>query len=111
MGFVAGPPVAPVVGAVEVFNGRVDVVEVVVQLVAAVGAVQQTGKHTLSGFLGFPALCSLTELLHPVPCGLVDNGFMVVLKDGPVFFGVDQTALVLEGLGVGFEIDQGSSMA
>ena len=47
MGFVAGSPVAPVVGTVEILNGTVGVVDVVVQLVAAVGAVQQTGELRL----------------------------------------------------------------
>lgn len=44
VGFVAGASVAPVVGTVEVFNGAVGVVDVVMQLMPAVGAVQQTGK-------------------------------------------------------------------
>ena len=108
MSFVAGSPVAPVVGTVEILNGAVGMVDVVVQLVAAVGAVQQTGAHLLFGVLGFPALCPLSELLHLLPCGGVNDGFMVVLKDGPIFFGVDQTALILEGLGIGLEIDQGA---
>ena len=50
------------------------------QLMAAVGAVQQTGEHILLGVLGLPALCPLPELLHLLPCSLVDDGLMVVLK-------------------------------
>ena len=80
MGFVAGAPVAPVVGAVEILNGAVGMVDVVMQLMAAVGAVQQTGEHILLGVLGLPALCPLPELLHLFPCGLVDDGLMVVFK-------------------------------
>lgn len=106
MGFVAGSPVAPVVGTVEILNGAVGMVDVVMQLMAAVGAVQQTGEHILLGVLGLPALCPLPELLHLFPCGLVDDGLMVVFKDSPIFFGIVQAALVLERLGVGFEIDQ-----
>ena len=105
MGFVAGPPVAPVVGTVEILNGAVGMVDVVMQLVASVGAVQQTGEHILFAVLGFPALRPLPELLHLLPCGGVDDGLVVILKDGPIFFGVDQTALILEGLGIGLEID------
>ena len=55
-------------------------VDVIMQLVAAVGAVQQTGEHILLSVLGLPALCLLPELLHLLPCGLVDDGLMVVLK-------------------------------
>ena len=106
VGFIAGSPIAPVVGTVKVFNGAVGVVDVVMQLVAAVGTVQQTGEHILLGVLGFPALCPLPEPLHLLPCGGVDDGFMVVFKDGPVFFGVFQAALVFEGLGIGLEIDK-----
>ena len=80
MGFVAGAPVAPVVGAVEILNGAVGMVDVVMQLMAAVGAVQQTSEHILLGVLGLPALCPLPELLHLFPCGLVDDGLMVVFK-------------------------------
>ena len=106
MGFIAGPPIAPVVGTVEILNGAVRVVDVVMQLVAAVGTIQQTGEHILLGVLGFPSLRSLPELLHLLPCGGVDDGLMVVIKDGPVFFGVFQAALVFERLGIGLEIDK-----
>ena len=108
VGFVAGAPIAPVVGAVEILNGAVRVVDVVMQLVATVGAIQQTGEHILLGVLGLPALRLLPELLHLLPCSLVDDGLMVVLKDSPIFFGIVQTALIFEGLGVGLEIDQGA---
>ena len=108
MGFVAGSPVAPVVGTVEILNGAVGMVDVVMQLMAAVGAVQQTSEHILLGVLGLPALCPLPELLHLFPCGLVDDGLMVVFKDSPIFFGIVQAALILEGFGVGFEINQGA---
>ena len=80
MGFVAGSPVAPVVGTVEILNGAVGMVDVVMQLMAAVGAVQQTGEHILLGVLGLPALCPLPELLYLFPCGLVDDSLMVVFK-------------------------------
>ena len=110
MGFVAGAPVAPVVGTVEILNGAVGMVDVVMQLMAAVGAVQQTGEHILLGVLGLPAFRPLPELLYLLPCGGVDNGLMVVLKDGPVFFRVHQAALILEGLGVGLEIDKSAGV-
>ena len=80
VGFVTGAPVAPVVGTVEILNEAVGVVDVVMQLVAAVGAVQQTGEHILLGIFGLPALCPLPELLHLLPGGLFDDGLMVVLK-------------------------------
>ena len=35
---------------------------------------------------------------------------MVVFKDGPVFFRVHQAALILEGLGVGLEIDKSAGV-
>ncbi len=73
-------------------------VNVVIQLMAAVGAVQQTGEHILLGVFGLPALRPLPELLHLFPCGLIDDSLMVVLKDIPIFFGIVQAALVLEGL-------------
>ena len=108
MGFVAGAPVAPVIGTVEILNGAVGMVDVVMQLMAAIGAVQQTSEHILFGVLGLPALRPLPEFLHLFPCGLVDDGLMVVFKNSPIFFGVLQAALVLKRLGIGLEVDQGA---
>ena len=108
MSFIAGPPVAPVVGTVKVFNGAVGVVDVVMQLVSAVSTVQQTGEHILLGVFWLPAFCPFPEFLHLFPCGPVDDGLMVVFKDSPFFFWIVQAALILEGLGVGLEVDQGA---
>ena len=85
----------------------VDGIHMKPQLPAAVGAVQQVRKHTLLAvlLLGGTAFRFANPFLHLLKGTPFDNGFVDILEDCPVFLRVFQTALVLEGLGVGLEID------
>ena len=83
-------------------------VDVIPQLVTAVGAVQQIRKDALFAILRFrrTALCPLDDLLLYLLKGVpVDNRLMNILEDDPVFFRVIDAGLILEGFGVGLEID------
>ena len=78
------------------------------QLVAAVSAVQQIGKCAFFAILRFrcTTLCSLDDLLLYLLKGVpVDNRLMNILDDDPVSFRVIEAGLILEGFGVGFEVD------
>ena len=62
----------------------------------------------------FPILIVLTKCPSKKRCKLFySNGLQLHLfylqkEDSPIFFGIVQTALIFEGLGVGLEIDQGA---
>lgn len=86
----------------------IDGVDVIPQLVTAVGAVQQIRKDALFAILRFrrTALCPLDDLLLYLLKGVpVDNRLVNILEDDPVFFQVIDAGLILEGFGVGLEID------
>ena len=86
----------------------IDGVDMIPQLVTAVGAVQQIRKDALFAILRFrrTALCPLDDLLLYLLKGVpVDNRLVNILEDDPVFFRVIDAGLILEGLRVGLEID------
>lgn len=85
----------------------IDGVDVIPQLVTAVGAVQQIRKDALFAILRFrrTALCPLDDLLLYLLKGVpVDNRLVNILEDDPVFFRVIDAGLILEGFGVGLEL-------
>lgn len=100
-----GPPVGLVVGAVEILNLRVALVEVEMKVIATVCTDQQTGKHIPLAFMG-AALAELSPLfLYLLPCSPRNNWLMHILEDGPVLPVVFKAVLVLIGLGVGLEVE------
>ena len=104
MGGLAGTTVALVVGAVEILDFRVALIEVEVQIAAAVCADKQAGEHIVFSVAGtaFAHLSAL--LLYLFKHGTFNNGFVNILKHYPIFRVVMNPLLVLVGLGVGFEV-------
>ena len=84
----------------------VALVEVKVEVAAALRAFQNAGKY--AGLLGNGGPLAASALLHALnllPGGSVNDGLMDIEEDRPVFLRVLDTFLDLIGLGVGFEID------
>ena len=76
----------------------------VIQLLTAVRAEYQTGKHTCSTRLGF-AMTLLTDLLNLFKDFFCDNRFMGIIKDCLIFYIVQSLLLIPDRIGVGLEID------
>ena len=96
MGVVARSPVAPVVGAVEVLDFRVRVVDVEMQLTPTASAEQQPRKHILFNFLGLTPLVPLPGALYHFPRLTVNNCLVDTLKNHLIFLGVLKASLVFE---------------
>ena len=97
-------------GVVVVTAKKLDVVvalvEMKIEVAAALRAFQQTGEH--AGFLGdCRALtpCAAFQLLHLFPSGPVNDGLMDIEKDRPVFLRIFNPLFYLVGFGVAFEVD------
>ena len=97
--------VALVVGAVEILDLRVALVEMEVKVIAAVRTDQKAGKHMFLTFMS-AALTDLSPpLLNFLPGGPVNDGLMHILEDCPILAVIFNAALVFVGLGVGLEIE------
>ena len=104
MGRGTGSTVALVVGAVEVGDFWIPLIKVEMQIVSAVGADQQAGKHMFLTLMG-PALADFPALfLDLLPCGPLDNWLMDIQEDGPILTVILQPPLILVRLGVGLEV-------
>ena len=64
MGRGAGAAIALVVGAVEILDLRIALIEVKVKVAAAIGADQQAGKHIVFSVVGAALTDFSTLLLH-----------------------------------------------
>ena len=104
MGGSAAPTIALVVGAVEILDVGVALIEMEVQVVSAIGTDQKAGEHIALPLMG-AALADLAPLLLDLlkDCPLNDR-FVDVLKDNPVLPVIFNSLFVLVRLGVGFEI-------
>ena len=98
MGRGAGAAVALIVGAVEISDLRVSLIEMEMQVVSAIGTDQQTGKHILFALVG-AALADFTPfLLNLLPHGAVNDRLMDILENHPIFTVIFDPLLVLVGL-------------
>ena len=77
----------------------------VVQLLAAIGTVHQTGKGACASRLGF-ALALLADNLYLIENVLFTNGFVGVLEDGLLLNRIVPLLLIPDGIGVGLEVDR-----
>ena len=95
MGGSAAPTIAFVVGAVEILDVGVALIEMEVQVVPAVGADQKAGEHIAFSLMG-TALADLAPLLLDLlkDCPLND-GFVDTLEDDPVFPVIGKPLFVL----------------
>ena len=81
------------------FDVVVFLIEVEVEITAALGAFQPPGKHTrLLGDGGFLAPCAFLQRLHLFPSDPVNNRLMDIKEDGPVFLRVLNAPFHLVGL-------------
>ena len=81
-------------------------VEVEIEVAAALRAFQQAGEY--AGFLrdrGLFAACPFLERLHLFPSLAVNDSLMDIEEDFPVFLRVFDPLFHLVGLGVAFEVD------
>ena len=76
----------------------------VVQLLAAVRAEYQTGKHTGSAGLGL-AVTLLADLLNLFKHIFCNDGFMGIIKDCLIFNRIVPLFFIPDGIGVSLEID------
>ena len=98
MGRGAGAAVALIVGAVEISDLRVSLIEMEMQVVSAIGTDQQTGKHILFALVG-AALADFTPfLLNLLPHGAVNDRLMDILENHLIFTVIFDPLLVLVGL-------------
>ena len=77
----------------------------IVQLLAAIGTIHQTGKGARNSRLG-SALSLLADDLHLVENVLFNNGFVGVLEDCLFFNRIVPLFFVPDGIGVGLEVDR-----
>ena len=73
------------------------------ELVATIGTVHQPGKHSHVSHLCWAA-SALTSLLYQIPCFLVYQRHMGILKDSLFFFGITNHLFALIGLFRCFEV-------
>ena len=84
MGGSAAPTIALVVGAVEILDVGIALIEMEVQVVPAIGANQKAGEHIAFPLMG-AALADLAQLLLDlVKDRPLNDGFVEVLENDPV---------------------------
>lgn len=95
-----------VVLATEKLDVVITLVEMEIEVAAALWAFQQAGEN--AGLLRDrrPLTTGAAfQTLHLFPCGTVNNGLMHIEKDRPVFFGSFDAAVYLVGLGITLKVD------
>ena len=98
MGRGTGPPVALIVGTVEILDIGVALVEMEVEVIAAIGTHQQTGKHIAFPIVGTALAYLPSLLLDLLPHGAVNDWLMHILENDPVFTVILNPLFVLVGL-------------
>ena len=105
MGRSAGPPVALVVGAVEILDIRVALVEMEVEVIAAISTYQKTGKHIALPIVSTALAYFPSLLLNLFPHGAINDRLMHILENDPVFTVILDPLFVLVGFGIGLEVE------
>ena len=105
MGGSATPTIALVVGAVEILDVGVALIEMEVQVVSAVSTDQKAGEHVVLAFVGAALADFSPLLLHLLKYGPFDNRLVDVLEDDPILTVILQPLFVLVGFGVGLEVE------
>ena len=106
MRFAALAITGVVILATEKLDVVVVLVEVEIEVAAALRAFQQAGEY--AGLLrdrGLFAACPFLERLHLFPSLAVNDGLMDIEEDCPVLFRVLNPLFHLVGLGVAFEVN------
>ena len=105
MGRGTGPPVALIVGTVEILDIGVALVEMEVEVIAAIDTHQQTGKHIVFSVVGAALADFAPLLLHLLIHSTLDDRLMDVLEHHPILTVIVDSFLILVGLGISFEIE------
>ena len=105
MGRGAGAAIALVVGAVEILDLRIALIEVKVKVAAAIGADQQAGKHIVFSIVGAALTDFAPLLLHLLIHSTLDDRLMDVLEHHPILAVIVDSLLILVGFGISFEIE------
>lgn len=105
MGRGTGAAVALIVGAVEILDLRIALIEVKVKVAAAVGADQQSGKHIVFSVVGTALADFSPFLLHLLIDSPLDDRLMDILEHHPILTVIVDPLLILVGLGISFEIE------
>ena len=105
MGRGTGAAVALIVGAVEILDLRIALIEVKVKVAAAVGADQQSGKHIVFSVVGTALADFAPFLLHLLIDSPLDDRLMDILEHHPILTVIVDPLLILVGLGISFEIE------
>ena len=106
MGRWAGSTRAIIVGAIEVTNFVVALVEMEMQIASAIRANQQSGEHILFSILTFALPGFATFFLNLLPGSPIDNRLMDIFEHNNIFRIVRQAFLVFVRLTVGLEINK-----
>ncbi len=96
----AGAAIALVVGAVEILDLRIALIEVEVKVAAAIGADQQAGKHIVFSVVGAALADFAPLLLHLLIHSTLDDRLMDVLEHHPILTVIVDPLLILVGLGI-----------
>jgi hypothetical protein len=79
---------AVVVGAVEILNIMVALIEMEIEIAAAIGAPQKAGKHIFLAVKGLALAYLPALLLYLFPYFPLDDGRVYVLENRPIFLAV-----------------------
>lgn len=104
MGRCTSPPAAVVVGAVEVFDIVISLIEMEVQVMTAIRTNQQAAEHITFAVLRLSPADLPAFLLNLLPDHPFDDRLMDIFEDDPVFPVIGNPLLVFVGFGVGLEI-------
>jgi len=105
MGRVASTAISFIIRAVEILNFRVALIEMEMQIVFAIGADKQAGKHILFALVGNALAYLAALLLYLFLCGPVNNSFVNVFENSPILRVVFKAFFVFVGFAVSFEVD------
>ena len=105
MGGSTAPSVALIVGAVEILDLRVSLIEVEVKIAAAVSTDQKAGEHIVLAFVGAALADFAPLLLHLLKNRPFDDRLVDILEDDPILPVILQPLFVLVGFGVGLEVE------
>lgn len=97
--------VALIVGAVKILDIRIALIEMEVEIAAAIGAYQEAGEHIAFPVVG-SALADFPPLLLDLfPYGTINDRLMHILENDPVFTVILDPLFVLVGFGIGLEVE------
>lgn len=99
------PTIAFVVGAVEILDLRVSLIEVEVKIATAVSTDQKAGEHIVLAFVGATLADFAPLLLHLLKDGTLYDRLVDVLEDDPILTVILQPLFVLVVFGVGLEVE------